>query len=279
MEFPKPDGGRGKWTPQVTFCAGPAGVRCWCVVNLPEPRPLYGLDQLTARPDAPVLVVEGEKTCDAGRRLYPGYVVVTWPGGSKGIAHVDWLPLAGRETLLLPDADEPGREAIDGWAKGDERVPGIAERLAPIAKEVRLVDPPRDLPEGWDLADAEGWSPAEAARWLVQHLRPDTVAFSVVQPITRGVRSSLAHTRLPGPLSRRRLEGLIRKIIGSGEAQLEDTLRWAAHLLGAAVCNGEIAADVAEAALVRAAARAGLAEIAARHTVASCFHTVIGGAE
>jgi len=279
MEFPKPNGLRGKWTPQITFCAGPAGARYWCVANFPDPRPLYGLAELNARPEAPVLVVEGEKTCDAGRRLFPGHVVVTWPGGSKGIAHINWLPLAGRETLLLPDADESGREAINGWTKGDEWVPGIAERIAPIAKRVRLVDPPRDLPEGWDLADAEGWSPAEAARWLMQQIRPDAIAITVAQPTTRQALRSLAHTRSLRPLDRRRLEGLIREIIEAGAAELERTLRWAAHQLGAAACNGEIGADVAEAVLVRAAARAGLAEIEARRTVASSFHMVMGGTE
>ena len=32
----------------------------------PEPRPLYGLDRLAAKPAATVLLVEGEKCADAG---------------------------------------------------------------------------------------------------------------------------------------------------------------------------------------------------------------------
>ena len=82
-------------------------------------------------------------------------------------------------------------------------------------------------------------------------------------------------------MNRRRLEGLVRKIIFAGEAQLEGTLRWAGRLVGDAARKGEIELDVAEAVLVRAAARAGLAEIEARRTVAHSFHILqllmIGG--
>jgi hypothetical protein len=43
-----------------------------CVATkFPIPRPLYGLDRLAARPDDPVLVVEGEKTADAAAELIP----------------------------------------------------------------------------------------------------------------------------------------------------------------------------------------------------------------
>jgi hypothetical protein len=244
-------------------------------VPFPKPRPLYGLYELIARPQEPVIVVEGEKACDAGRLLLPGYVVVTWPGGSKGIAHVGWSPLAGRDVFLLPDADKPGRDAMDGWSKGGERVPGVAELLAPIADRVRVVDPPRYLPDGWDLADANGWSQTDAARWLAAYVRPDAVATAAAQPIGEPAPSSPMRTRLSPALNRRRLEGLVLKIIGAGEAQLDGTLRWAARLVGDAARKGEIEPDVAEAVLVRAAARAGLAEIEARRTVANSFHTLI----
>ena len=62
---------------------------------------------------------------------------------------------------LWPDADAPGRKAM--------------ARLAALLREqgccVQLVDPPADLPQGWDLADAD-WSPAEAAEHLQQWLQP-----------------------------------------------------------------------------------------------------------
>jgi hypothetical protein len=40
----------------------------------PAPRPLYGLDRLAARPDAAVIVTEGEKASDAAAALFPDMV-------------------------------------------------------------------------------------------------------------------------------------------------------------------------------------------------------------
>jgi hypothetical protein len=69
-------------------------------------------------------------------------------------------------------------------------------------------------------------------------------------------------------LNRRRLEGLLGKIIGADQNRREGTLIWAAGLVGEAVRNGDIAPEVAEAMLVRAAGRAGLADTEARCAVA-----------
>jgi hypothetical protein len=55
----------------------------WCWKALPAPRPLYGLDRLAARPDAPVIVCEGEKAADAAARIFPDHVIVTSSGGSR----------------------------------------------------------------------------------------------------------------------------------------------------------------------------------------------------
>ena len=148
------------------------------------------MNELAARPKAPVIVaVEGEKTCNAGRRLLPGYVVVTWPGGSNSIAQVDWRPLIGRDVLLLLDNDDAARKVADGRIDpSSDRHPGIAELLAPIKWRVRVVDPPADLQEGWDLADAdaEGWSPAEALGWVLDHLPP---AVAIPAPVPVALRA------------------------------------------------------------------------------------------
>jgi putative DNA primase/helicase len=122
----------------------------------PAPRPLYGKRQLTLKPNAPVLVVEGEKTADAAALLFPQAVVITWPSGCKAISKADWSPVAGRRCVLWPDADDVGRDAM---AK-------LSIKLLQLgAEQVRIVQPPADVPEGWDLADAT-WSPAEAAAYL-----------------------------------------------------------------------------------------------------------------
>ena len=50
----------------------------WCSNNsYPTPHPLYNLLELISRPDSPVLIVEGEKTVEAAKQLFPDYVVVT----------------------------------------------------------------------------------------------------------------------------------------------------------------------------------------------------------
>ena len=88
------------------------GSLVWRLGGPPEPRPLYGLNLLADRLDAPVLVVEGEKTADVARKRFPDYVVVTWQGGSSAVAKADWRPLAGREVVAWPDNDEAGRAAM-----------------------------------------------------------------------------------------------------------------------------------------------------------------------
>ncbi|RJT42031.1 hypothetical protein D3227_04975 [Mesorhizobium waimense] len=97
-----PDG--GKETPMVMWVRLPNGKECWSRFPFPRPRPLYGLMSLR---DGQVIVVEGEK-CRDKLASASGRNVVTWPGGTYGINHVDWSPLAGRSAVIWPDDDEPG---------------------------------------------------------------------------------------------------------------------------------------------------------------------------
>jgi predicted transcriptional regulator len=109
--------------------------------GFPEPRPLYNLDKLAARPDAPVLVVEGEKTADAAAELFPGYVVTTSPHGCKSASKADWSPLAGRDVVIWPDNDEAGT------AYAMDVVKAVANALVvPISAS-------QAFPPKWDLAD------------------------------------------------------------------------------------------------------------------------------
>jgi hypothetical protein len=86
----------------------------WGCGHWNAPRPLYGLEKLAERPEAPVLVVEGEKAADAAAKLLGSYVVVTWPGGAQSWHRVGWDALKGRTVLLWPDNDEGG---VDCMAK------------------------------------------------------------------------------------------------------------------------------------------------------------------
>lgn len=127
----------------------------------PAPRPLYGLPALGQRPEAAVLVVEGEATAEAAALLFPELVVISWANGANAIAKSDWRPLAGRPVTLWPDADAPGRKAMAR----------LGSLLAQLGCRLQLVEPPAELPQGWDLADAD-WSPAEAAQHLRQWAGP-----------------------------------------------------------------------------------------------------------
>jgi len=128
----------------------------------PAPRPLYRLPDLTAKPDAPVLLAEGEKAADAAAELFPDHVCLAWCGGTGGINTVDWQALEGRDVTLWPDADKAGRQCA---AK-------VAAKLLPIAGSVAVVTPPDSLPEGWDLADAEGWTHRQALNALRKFAKP-----------------------------------------------------------------------------------------------------------
>ena len=100
--------------------------------------PIYNLPDLLARPDAPVLIVEGEKVVQVAATVLSGAVIVTSAGGSNRAAKTDWSPLAGRDCTLWPDADTAGAE--------------YAEDVARLVPGLRVVDI-SDLPKGWDLAD------------------------------------------------------------------------------------------------------------------------------
>ena len=78
----------------------------------------------------PPLIVEGEKARDAAAESIPDVFVTTWPGGTNHAGNIDLTPLQGRDVILWPDADVPGRKAMDT----------IASNLAGIASSVRLVD-------------------------------------------------------------------------------------------------------------------------------------------
>ena len=142
LRFEKPDG--SKETRPLVFCQGPEGQRQWRWKSFPAPRPLYGLERLHARMEAPVLLVEGEKAADAAQEIFPEHVAITSPGGSNAAGQADWSPLQGRQVIIWPDADEAGRKyALQ-----------VAELcLSAGAAGVQIVDPPGDLPQGWDLAD------------------------------------------------------------------------------------------------------------------------------
>lgn len=101
-------------------------------------RVLYRLPEVLAAEQ--VYVVEGEK--DADNLARQGLVATTAPGGAK-----KWLPqyteaLAGKDVVILPDNDPPGREHAQL----------VARALDGRAKSVRVVEL-SGLPEKGDVSD------------------------------------------------------------------------------------------------------------------------------
>lgn len=148
----------GKSFAQLTFWRNAAGRTEWRWKSPPAPRLLYGLDLLAARPDAPIIVCEGEKAADAARPLFPGFVCVSWPGGSNAVDKAGWLPLAGRDVTLWPDLDEPGAACMSKLAS-------ILSALAKAPAALYQVQPQAFglSDKGDDAADLLGWDAARCA--------------------------------------------------------------------------------------------------------------------
>lgn len=147
------------------------------------PLPLYGLNLLKLFPTHTVVLVEGENKADAINRMAreEGLAVIgiSWFGGASRLAHTDLSPLAGREVIVWPDADTPGR-------------------LAGTAACARLQNSPTlgvvntdDLPEAYDAANLErdggnlGHYMDTRITWL-RPVRQETPTQAPSLPVKRG---------------------------------------------------------------------------------------------
>jgi putative DNA primase/helicase len=147
----------------------------------PTPHPLYNLLELVSRPDAPVLIVEGEKTVEATKRLFPDYVVVTSCGGANATKKTDWSTLEGRDIIIAPDNDKAGEDYAQAVIKRCKKSAYIKSirLLKPkilgkyVIEDSRLVERKGDIPKGYDLADslAEGWT-AELINKAMDEFKP-----------------------------------------------------------------------------------------------------------
>ncbi len=112
--------------------------------GIPSPRPLYNLLELGERPEAPVLVVEGEKTSDAAGKLFSSHVATTSMSGAKAPHLSDWTPLKSREVVVWPDNDPDGQRYALEVATLVLKAGALTARIVQLANGM----PPR-----WDLAD------------------------------------------------------------------------------------------------------------------------------
>ena len=141
------------------------GRQAWRAVGFPTPRPLYRLPDILAKPDASVLVTEGEKAADAAGALFANMVATTPPHGAKSPSKADWGPLKGRTVGVWPDADSSGAD----YAQDVVRLASAAG-----AASVAIVEVPADFPKRWDLANPlpNGWT-VDGLRELLGALHRD----------------------------------------------------------------------------------------------------------
>jgi putative DNA primase/helicase len=165
----------------LSFAEHPRYGRAWRWKGLPKPRPLYGLDRLAARPDAPVVLAEGEKAADAAGELLPNHVATASLNGAEAAKVADWSALAGRRVVIWPDADAPGQIYVND-------VLTMLGQLSP-APSIAVVTTPSGVVVGWDAADAlaEGWTPARAAALIA-----DATPVSSEQAASNGSRKTSA---------------------------------------------------------------------------------------
>lgn len=127
----------------------------WEMAAMPRPRPLYRLPDIAREPR--VLVVEGEKTAEAGWSL--GFPTTTSSNGSQSANQTDWTPLLGKEVIILPDNDAPGMQ----YARAVAKLAGGG----PVVLELP------GLPDGGDLDDwvkTEKFAAATLRKMLVKAL-------------------------------------------------------------------------------------------------------------
>lgn len=131
-------------------------------------RPLYNLPELLARPDTTVMIVEGEKTVEAAKILFPEFVLTTSSGGANHAKKTDWQHLRDRDIIVSPDGGTAGTEYLAGVKKELKKAGAkINKILEPsklsgyVVEDGRITKRAGEIPKGYDLADAlaEGWTP------------------------------------------------------------------------------------------------------------------------
>lgn len=154
----------------------------WRIGAMPEPRPLYGLPELTTA--RRIVVTEGEKAADAARSI--GFTATTSVGGSQAADKSDWRPLDGKEVWILPDNDPAGRKYAAT----------VADVLAKVTSVpvVRVVELP-DLPAGGDIVD---WIDAHGEAAEADGLRMEIEALAqTVEPLRPEDADDLAYRSFP----------------------------------------------------------------------------------
>ena len=171
----KETGEREKKILPLCYCDIGHGRWAWRSAGMPTPRPLYCLPEILARPDAPIVVSEGEKKTEVAKILFPDYVTTTPMHGAKSPHKTDWSPVKGRRVIIATDHDEAGSQFGDAvydlcMAAGADSVLHLPGEAIGKRRPVETGFEPcgGDVKQGYDLADAleEGWTFQDMERFL-----------------------------------------------------------------------------------------------------------------
>jgi 5S rRNA maturation endonuclease (ribonuclease M5) len=107
--------------------------------NKPKLKALYGIEDLNKSDK--VIIVEGEKARDYGKKLFPNSAVITWASGSKAVAMGDWDLIQNKTIMIVPDNDDAGLEVVSKLIE-----------LLPNSNIIKVADV-SNFPDKGDLAD------------------------------------------------------------------------------------------------------------------------------
>lgn len=230
--IPQNDGKEKKEDRPLSYRQYANGQKRWAWAGLDKPRPLYGLDRLAQKPEANVIVCEGEKSTDAATAIFPDHVAVTSPNGAGNSHHADWKPLQGRTITIWPDNDPEGQNYAQSVARAVKKTG---------CKSVSIVQIPEDFPPKWDLADTppEGWTEEQIINLLddaipvidpLENLieRSSQDVGEAYKPEVLSALLSLKKEDLPSYMT---LRGRLKKA-GIGITMLDEALQSHAHESG-----------------------------------------------
>lgn len=131
-----------------------------CAHYTGELRPLYGLDSLSAKPKAQIVIAEGPRKASAAQKLLPRMACIGWSGGASSWNKSDWSQVSDKNVIIWPDNDSSGKKCAES----------IATMLVDQGCTVHILNVD-DMPESWDVADAlsEGWTTEDTMAWCKSH--------------------------------------------------------------------------------------------------------------
>ena len=177
----------------------------WLYKGIPENRPLYNLHLLHKYKNATVIIVEGEKTADAGQNEVDCQKIIftTWIGGANAIKKTDFTPLTNRNVILFPDNDKEQKygdnHPLSGKIKPYNEQPGnlamikINDIIKDYSSVHGFVKNTDDKPNKWDCADTD-WKPGELKDYIRKNLNdvPEKPIIDKPQP-KKEIKKTIFH--------------------------------------------------------------------------------------